>query len=167
MDEISQELAAMDPTELALGAGLIGVIMSFFTIIRIAWFFISAIGFYKMNIKAGESGWSAFIPVYRTYIRFKYAWNTKIFWVYLAATVCLYLFDVDNFVLSLFVLASMLVIAVLSFMLDLRVVKSFGKSTIWGVLMFVVPFIISLILGFGNAAYIGNTTTAAKTENVA
>ena len=53
---------------------------------------------------------------------------------------------------------------VLGMKLDIRVAKSFGKSTGWGVLLFFFPFIMSLILGFGKAKYIGNTTAAKDAE---
>lgn len=70
----------MDPTELALGAGLIGIILTLMLIGAVLWYFISAIGYYKMYQKAGEKGWKAFIPYYKNYIRFKIAWEPKYFW---------------------------------------------------------------------------------------
>ena len=42
--------------------------------------------------------------------------------------------------------------------LCIRNAKSFGKGAGCGVLMFFFPFIVTLILGFGKAEYIGNTT---------
>ena len=50
--------------------------------------------------------------------------------------------------------------------LDIRIAKSFGKSTGWGVLLFFFSFIVSLILGFGKAEYIGNTTENEKEKEL-
>ena len=36
--------------------------------------------------------------------------------------------------------------------------KSFGKTTGFGVLLFFFTFIVSLILGFGKAQYVGNAS---------
>ena len=64
MNEFTQGLENMDPTELMLGAGVVGGILVLKFIGRILWFFISAIGYYKMFQKAGEAGWKAFIPFF-------------------------------------------------------------------------------------------------------
>ncbi|MBR4972373.1 MAG: hypothetical protein IKY59_05325, partial [Oscillospiraceae bacterium] len=37
----------------------------------------------KMFLKAGEAGWKAFIPYYKSFICFKISWATKIFWPFL------------------------------------------------------------------------------------
>lgn len=163
LNELSQELAAMDPAELALGAGFIGILMTLLTIGSIIWYFASAIGYFKMYKKAGEAGWKAFIPYYREYIKYKFAWNTKLFWIFFVCMVFFQLFgESEALVVSLLALVGGIVGIVLSIKLEIRVAKSFGKSTIWGVLLFFFPFIVSLILGFGKAAYIGNTTLCAK-----
>ena len=56
MNELTQGLENMDPTELMLGAGVVGGILVLKFIGRILWFFISAIGHRKMFQKAGEAG---------------------------------------------------------------------------------------------------------------
>jgi uncharacterized membrane protein YuzA (DUF378 family) len=40
-----------------------------------------------------------------------------------------------------------------------RVAKSFGKGTVWVLLLLFVPFVATLILGFGSAEYLGNPET--------
>ena len=164
-NEFSQELAAMDPTELALGAGLAGIIATLFAVGSIVWFFVSAIGYYKMFQKTGEAGWKAFIPYYRDYIRFKFAWSVKPFWIFLIGLLVFQALSRSEAILPQFIgLAAGIVFIVMYVKLDLRVAKSFGKSTAWGVLLFFFPFIVSLILGFGSAAYSGNTTVDAFTD---
>ena len=53
---------------------------------------------------------------------------------------------------------------VLDVKLNIRMAKSFGRTKGWGVLLFFFPFIVSLILGYGKAEYIGNTTTKTEYE---
>lgn len=134
-------------------------LLVFMFIIFIAIIVISMFGYYKMFKKAGEAGWKAFIPYYNNYICFKFAWNTKPFWFYLAAILIFQsLSGLESLLLSLIGTVFGIVFIVMGIKLDIRVAKSFGKSTAWGVLLFFFPFIVSLILGFGKAEYIGNTT---------
>ena len=69
----------------------------------------------------------------------------------------------DYLITGLTIWACMIIELVLNIKRDIRVAKSFGKGKGWGVLLFFFPFIISLILGYGKAEYIGNTTI--KKEN--
>lgn len=159
MEEFAQELDRMDATELMLGAGLIGIILVLMLIGSIAWFIISAIGYRKMFLKAGEAGWKAFIPYYNNFICFKLAWNTKVFLPFLGALLLIQCIPASgSLLLQLVVAACGIIFIVLGIKLDIRVAKSFGKTAGWGVLLFFFPFIVSLILGYGKAEYIGNTT---------
>ena len=158
LNELSQGLAGMDPAEVALGAGLAGIVVTTMLFASVAWFFISALGYYKMFQKTGEAGWKAFIPYYRTYICFKFAWEPKKFWVYFVAAILVQVVtSMGSIIANLIGIAAGITAIVFGFKLDLRVAKSFGKSTIWGVALFFVPFIVSLILGFGKSEYNGNT----------
>lgn len=167
-DELSQELAVMDPTELAFGAGFLGVLLTLVVVGGIVWYFLSSLGFFKMYKKAGEAGWKAFIPLLTDYVRFKISWNKKSFWIYL---ICLLVFhflgNSETLLVMLLGLVGGIACIVLSVKVDIRIAKSFGKSTGWGVALFFFPFIVSLILGFGKAAYIGNTTITADAAVIA
>ena len=159
MNELTQGLGAMDPAELALGAGFLGMLLMLVIIGSVFWFFISAIGYRKMFIKAGESGWKAFIPYYKNFICFKLAWNINLFWPFLVSLLMVqFLPDTEELLMILLNIVAIIVNFVLGIKLDIRVAKSFGKSTGWGVLLFFFPFIVSLILGYGKAEYLGNTT---------
>lgn len=161
-NEFTQALEGMDPTELALGAGMFGIIATLILVGRILWFFVAAIGYYKMFQKAGYAGWKAFIPYYNDYIRYKFAWNTKLFWVFLVCAALIYFLPGSDYLLTgLLTLACAILSLVLVIKLDIRIAKSFGKTKGWGVLLFFFPFIVSFILGFGKAEYIGNTTIKA------
>jgi hypothetical protein len=113
-----------------------------------------------MNQKAGEAGWKALIPYYRSYIRFKYSWNTNPFWIFLVSSILFQnLSNIEgNTVVSIITSVVGIVAIVVGMKLDIRTAKSFGKSAIWGVLLYFLPFIVSYILGLGKAQYIGNTT---------
>lgn len=128
---------------------------------RILCFVVYALGYCKMFQKAGEGGWKAFIPCYSDFIRYKLAWNTKPFWITLISSLLIYFLPGSDYLITgLLIWVCMIVELVINIKLDIRVAKSFGKSKGWGVMLFFFPFIISLILGYGKAEYIGNTTTA-------
>ena len=167
MNELTQGLGAMDPAELALGAGFLGMLLMLVIIGSVFWFFISAIGYRKMFIKAGESGWKAFIPYYKNFICFKLAWNINLFWPFLVSLLMVqFLPDTEELLMILLNIVAIIVNFVLGIKLDIRVAKSFGKTTGWGVLLFFFPFIVSLILGYGKAEYLGNTTEPWMGEGV-
>ena len=164
MNEFTQGLENMDPTELMLGAGVVGGILVLKFIGRILWFFISAIGYRKMFQKAGEAGWKAFIPYLKDFVCFKISWNTKVFIPFLLTALLIYFLPGSDYLITgLLTWVCIIIDLVLHIKLDIRVAKSFGKTTGWGVLLFFFPFVVSLILGYGKAEYIGNTTI--KTEN--
>ena len=164
-EEFTQALEGMDPTELALGAGAVGVIATLIFVFRILWFFVSALGYYKMFQKVGETGWKAFIPFLNDFVRFKFAWNTKLFWPFAAASLLIYYLPGSDYLITgILTWIYIIVDVVLGVKLNVRIAKSFGKTKIWGVLLFFFPFIISLILGYGKAEYIGNTTVKEESE---
>lgn len=167
MEEFMQGLEAMDPAELALGAGVLGMLLMLVIIGSVFWFFISAIGYRKMFLKAGEAGWKAFIPYYKSFICFKLSWATKIFWPFLISLLLVqFLPNTEELLMILLNIVAIIVNFVLGIKLDIRVAKSFGKTTGWGVLLFFFPFIVSLILGYGKAEYLGNTTEPWMGEGV-
>lgn len=155
--EFSQALEGMDATELALGAGMVGVIGTLLVVGGIIWFFISALGYFKMFKKAGVPAWMAFIPLVGDYARFKMSWNMKIFVPYIISLVLVQTLPSEgSLAMSLVTLVVSIIFLVLHVKLCIRMAKSFGKGTGWGWLMVVAPFIVSLILGFGSAEYQGN-----------
>ena len=167
MEELMHGLEAMDPAELALGAGVVGMLLTLAIIGSVCWFFISAIGYRKMFMKAGEAGWKAFIPYYKSFICFKISWAAKIFWPFLISLLLLqFLPNTEELLMILLNLAAIIVNFVLGIKLDVRVAKSFGKTKGWGVLLFFFPFIVSLILGYGKAEYLGNTTKQLTEESL-
>ena len=159
LSELSNALNGMDPAEVALGAGLIGVVAALMMVGAAVWFFVSAIGYFKMFKKAGQRGWFAFIPVLREYSLFRMSWTMRAFAVNI---VLLGVFqiaeDADGILAAIAVMVGGIAWIVIQAKLMHRVAKSFGKGTGWAVLLFFVPFVATMILGFGSAEYQGNPT---------
>ena len=131
---------------------------------RIFCFVVSALGYCKIFQKAGEAEWKAFIPYYSDFVCFKFAWKSKLFLIVLISSLLIYFLPGSDYLISgLLIWVCMIIELVINIKLDIRVAKSFGKSKGWGIMLFFFPFIISLILGYGKAEYIGNTTI--KKEN--
>jgi len=96
---------------------------------------IGIIGVWKVFTKAGQPGWAAIIPIYNIIVLLQIV-GRPIWW----------------FILLLIPLVNLIILIILA--IDLA--KSFGKSAAWGFfLLFVFSFIGYLILGFGDARYVG------------
>ncbi len=116
----------------ALAAAGVGSV--FLTLISLALVVVMIIGNVKIFQKAGKPGWHAIIPFLNTYDLFDLAWGNGILFLLL-------LIPVANFVVLI--------------MLYLKLAKAFGKDSGFGVGLIFLPFIFLLILGFGDAQYIG------------
>lgn len=102
-------------------------------------------GLWKIFTKAGQAGWKVLIPIYNLYIMLKIigrpGWWLLLFFV-----------PFVSFVISI-------VVAI-----DLA--KSFGKSTLFGVVgLWVFSVIGYLMLGFGSAEYKGPSAAPAGTSS--
>ena len=157
LSEINAALSGMDPADVAMGAAFVGVVGTLMAVGAAVWFFVSAIGYFKMFKKAGQRGWFAFVPLLREYAMFKMAWTVKAF---IISTAFLAVFQIcgesENILVSLVAVVLGIAWIVMQVKLLLRVAKAFGKGTGWALLLFFVPFVASLILGFGSAEYLGN-----------
>ena len=60
---------------------------AFSNFLRLAILVLTAIGLWNMYIKAGEPGWAALIPFYRTYVLYKISDMKKLFWLNLGCIV--------------------------------------------------------------------------------
>ena len=101
---------------------------------------LSIIGMWKIFEKAGREGWKAIIPFYNLYVLFDIAWGNG--WLFLLLLIpCVGL--------------------VISIIVDFKLAKAFGKGVGYAIgLIFLYPIFL-LMLGFGNAAYIGPDGTAS------
>ena len=115
----------------ALGAFFGGVML----LVWLAIVVVFIVGGWKMFEKAGQPGWAILIPIYNGYILLKIAGRPG-WWL------LLYLIPLVNIAIAVIVA------------IDLA--KSFGQSAAWGIiLLFFLSGIGYLILGFGDARYLG------------
>lgn len=160
-------VAVTDPVALAItSAGLATVLL-----LVLAFWVLLVIARWKMFTKAGEAGWKSIIPIYADYIGYKLWWDTKNFWIFFASAVVYSIAygvlqvgvngsttTIDftsNPVMSLLASVAGIVLIVWDIRYCLKTVRAYGGGTGMGILMVLFPNIISLILGFGKAKYVG------------
>lgn len=136
---------------------------------------LSIIAYWKLFEKAGVEGWKAIIPYYNTFKIAQIATgNDLIGWLTVGALVASVVISViiqfaqvfvssDNIMASIFVIIFSLISMVVSLALaglsgytHFMLGKSFGKPTVWNVLMiFFSPF-LTIAMGFDkNLTYVG------------
>ena len=122
--------------------GLFGIL--FGGIGSLCWLIVAILyiaGAWKMFVKAGKPGWAAIIPIYNIYIILKIVGRPG-WW------------------LILFFIPFVNIVILLLVSIDLG--KSFGKSTVWSViLLFFFNVIGYLILGWGADQYQGPSVASA------
>ena len=109
-------------------------ILTVYAVVALVIGILTIIAFWKIFTKAGKPGWASIVPFYSQYCMFDIAWGNG--WLFLLTFVpCV------NFVVMI--------------LLYLKLAKAFGKGTGFGIGMIFLNTIFVLILGFGNAQYIG------------
>ena len=154
MSEIEQTA-----TQAAIVGGLVALGVGALVTLAIAWFVLQAIADWKIFTKAGEAGWKSLIPIYNVYVEYDLCWSGVLGLVYIALTIC------ANFLTSgqnvanwrMIIGAVMIIIAlILHVMQSLRLARSFGKGTGFGICLILFGPIARMVLGFGSATYVGN-----------
>lgn len=95
---------------------------------------ISIVAMWRVFAKAGEPGWAAIIPFYNSYVLYKIAWGNG--WLFL-----LQLVPCVNIVVGI--------------ILCFKLAGAFGKGTGFGFGLLFLNIIFMMILGFGDAEYMG------------
>lgn len=90
------------------------------------------VGMWKVFEKAGEYGWASLIPFYNLWVLNRIGGKE---WYWFIA----YLIPLINIVAFIF--------------LSLAIARKYGQPTVFGVGLFLLPFIFYPILGFGAAQY--------------
>ncbi|MBE2248499.1 MAG: signal peptidase I [Myxococcus sp.] len=117
------------------GGGAAGAIAGLITlVIQLAVFGVVIAGMWKVFVKAGQPGWAAIVPLYNTYVLTQIV-GRPILW----------------FILLLVPCAN--IVAAFLIMQDLA--KSFGKSSGYGVGLFLLSPVFLPMLGFSDAQYSG------------
>ena len=105
-----------------------------YVIIMLALIVVTLVGLWKVFTKAGKPGWAAIVPFYNLYCLFEMSFGNG--WLFLLTFVpCV------NFVISI--------------MVQFNLAKAFGKGVGFGFGLLFFNFIFMMILGFGDAEYIG------------
>lgn len=103
-----------------------------FVLLAVLVFFIAAI--WRVFSKAGQPGWAALIPIYNMIVLVKIA-GRPVWWFLLM------FIPIVNIIVGL--------------VLAIDIAKNFGKSTAFGLGLFLFGFVFYPILGFGDAEYVG------------
>lgn len=121
----------------ALGAAL-GTMLGFIIVFSLIVCVLSIIAMWRIFTKAGKPGWASIIPVYNMVVLFQIVGMNP--WLLL-----LYIVPFVNYIASI----------VLMIMLCIKLAKAFGKSSGFAVGLIFLNTIFMLILGLGNAEYVG------------
>ena len=121
---------------------------------------LQIVAYWKIFVKAGEKGWKSLIPVYNTYLIFKFSWKPVFFWVLivLAAVGGLFSGMGSESMQTIGMLISFAGIIV-QFICYYWLAKAFGHGGGWTAGLIFLTFIFLLMLGFGKSQYIGNQST--------
>ena len=145
-----------NPYSYQVDSGL-GIFLVIYMLLVVALYVITAIGLWKMYVKAGRPGWAAIIPVYNWWVWIEIIERPRWwFWV-LVASVLLSWFPIVSMVLGV----AMFVLYLLA---CLDMAKRFGQGAGYGIGLWLLPFVFAPILGFGSARFEGggsghNTTS--------
>lgn len=151
----------MDTQEAAAAGALIGMFM-YIMLLGLAAIVLIVIARWRIFTKAGEEGWKSIIPIYNEYTMYKLVWDVNQFWIYFglgfagsALSTLANSGDSTNWFLT--ILASAATIAGIVWYVRFNIAKAraFGKGAGFAVGLIFLPFIFELILGFGNARYLG------------
>lgn len=110
----------------AFGAGYMIVCLAIVVVIVAGW--------WKMFEKAGKPGWAAIVPFYNFYCLADMSFGNG--WLFLL----------------MFVPCVGMIFMIICY---IKLAAAFGKSALFGIGMVLFPYIFMLILGFGDAQYIG------------
>ena len=115
-------------------AGFWIAIFAFYAFFILIWIVPTVVGLWKVFVKAGRPGWSAIVPIYSNWqiieIVGRPGWWLALLFIPYASIVFMFILMID-------------------------LAKSFGKSTGFGVGMILLAPVFMLMLGFGDATYLG------------
>ena len=145
--------------------GLIGGVAGLAGLLVLGLYLLAVIGMWRIFKKAGKAGWLSLIPLVNIYILYKIAWKGGAFWkVFLLGLAAGVLEAAAKdaaeggmaaTVLLLLSLAAGIWAVIVELKMNLRLAKSFSYGALVGLIIFFLPYIGTLVLGFGNNRYVG------------
>ena len=134
-------------------------------LLGLAWYVLVVAGAWQMFEKAGEAGWKALIPFYNVYVCYQFSWQTVYFWVWLvlnllAGWVSYYAMgsEFNSILLYVIDLVALFINATLAY----RVSLAFGHGIGYAFGLTFLPFVFTLIIGFGSDRYVGNPSNTLR-----
>ena len=126
-------------------------------VILIAWIVLNIIADWFIFKKAKKPGWHCLIPFLNTYDEYDICWSGNMGILYTLLMFGSYCIPSDNNSTMLTFAASVLGIAllVIHMIQSIKLAACFGKGRLYGVFLFCFGGIARIILGLGDAEYIG------------
>ena len=156
--DLSKALEGLTTEEAAAGGALVGAFVGVTVVAMIVWYVFQVIADWKIFAKAGEPGWKSLIPIYNVYVEYSLCWNGLMGLVYMVALLCTNMLRITEAspTWKLILFCALAVVAVvIHIMQSIRLARSFGKGTGFGVCLILFGPIARLVLGFGSARYVG------------
>ncbi len=146
-------MSTSDAVALMVASGMITVVI----LLALLVYVLTVIAYWKMFTKAGEAGWKSIIPFLNVYTLYKMTWASKFFYVWLGLNVVSIVCSniADNSAASVIGGLVGLGLFVLHILSCSKLSKAYGKGTGTTVGLIFLNTIFILILGFGDAAYVG------------
>lgn len=111
--------------------------MVFLKVVVYAFVAAMVVGMWKVFVKAGKPGWTVLIPLYRVY--------------------CLTEMTLGKGIYCLLFLIPCVGQFIMPPIICMKLAKFFGKGWLFGIGIWLLPFIFLPILGFGNAEFTGHS----------
>jgi len=156
--DLSQALEGLTKEEAAGVGAVMGIAAGLLIACFIVWYIFQAIADWKIFAKAGEPGWKSLIPVYNVFVEYDISWSGMLGLVYCVAVLCANVLTSGEAVQNWKLIAAvvlLIVALVLHIIQSLKLARSFGKGTGFGICLILFGPIARLVLGFGSARYIG------------
>lgn len=141
-----------------MGGFFLGLGVSTFFMILIVWYVLLVIGYWKMFEKAGKPGWHSIIPILNTYDQYDMCWNGIfgiIYGIGMAASTFISSNYAEDQTMTMVAGVISIVCLVISVVGDWKLAKCFGKGIGTFIGLLLLQPIFMMILGFGDAQYIG------------
>ena len=127
-------------------------------IISAIYFIVTAAGMWKVFEKAGRTPWHSLIPFLNIYQEYDICWDSKFAVIIILATVISYFLPQGEDVSTIVRICSYVLSVVVLFIRAIasqKLAQSFGKGLGFSLGLFFFKPIFALILGFGDAKYVG------------
>ncbi len=122
-------------TTTTVNTGAVGAVLVIYWLLILVLAVLAIAGMWKTFAKAGKPGWAAIVPIYNIIVMLEII-NRPLWWI------ILFFIPFVNFIVYIII--------------SLDMAKAFGKSATFGIIgLWLFSFIGYLMLGFGQAKYVG------------